>query len=60
MEFREVQSLTEAFSAVAAMEGRAWTWLVDDEASRLVGQAVTPDFFRVFGEYPASRALLHA
>ena len=54
VEFREMQSLTEVFSAVAAMEGRAWTWLVNDEASRLVGQAVTPDFFRVFGEYPAS------
>jgi predicted permease len=54
VEFREMQSLTEVFSAVAAMEGRAWTWLSNDEASRLVGQAVTPDFFRVFGEYPAS------
>jgi predicted permease len=54
VEFREVRSLTEAFSAVAAMEGRSWTWLVDDEASRLVGQAVTPDFFGVFGEYPAN------
>jgi predicted permease len=36
------------------MEGRAWTWLANDQASRLVGQAVTPDFFRVFGEHPAS------
>src|SRR6202030_3970602 len=54
VEFREVQSLTDAFSAASAMEGRAWTWLFNDEASRLVGQAVTPDFFRVFGEYPAS------
>jgi predicted permease len=54
VEFREMQSLTDTFSAVAAMEGRAWTWLVGDEASRLVGEAVTPDFFRVFGEDPAS------
>jgi predicted permease len=54
VEFREVQSLTDAFSAASAMEGRAWTWRANDEASRLVGQAVTPDFFRVFGEYPAS------
>lgn len=54
VEFREIQSLTDAFSAAAAMEGRAWTLLADGEASRLVGQAVTPDFFRVFGEYPAS------
>jgi len=52
VEFREMQSLTEVFSAVAAMEGRAWTWRSNDEASRLVGQAVTPDFFRVFGESP--------
>src|SRR5438067_8198090 len=54
VELREMQSLTDVFSAVAAMEGRAWTWISDDEASRLVGQAVTPDFFRVFGEYPSS------
>ena len=53
VEFREMQSLTEVFSAVAAMEGRAWTWLSDDEASRLVAQAVTPDFFQCSGEYPA-------
>jgi len=54
VEFREMRSLTEAFSAVGAMEGRAWTWLFNDEASRLVGQAVTPDFFRVFDEYPGA------
>jgi len=54
VEFREMQSLPEVFSAVASMEGRAWTWLSNDEASRLVGQAVTPDFFNVFGEYPGT------
>src|SRR5262249_32259438 len=53
VEFRELQSFTDAFSAVAAMEGRAWTWLADGEASRLSGQAVTADFLRVFGERPA-------
>src|SRR5881397_769432 len=50
VEFRELQSFTDAFAAVAAMEGRDWTWLADGEASRLVGQAVTADFFRVFDE----------
>jgi predicted permease len=53
VEFRELQSFTDAFSAVAAMEGREWTWLADGEASRLVGQAVSADFFRVFDEHPA-------
>jgi predicted permease len=52
VEFRELQSFTDTFSAVAAMEGREWTWLADGEASRLVGQAVTADFFRAFGEHP--------
>jgi hypothetical protein len=45
--------MTDAFSAAAAVEGRAWTLLADGQPSRLVGDAVTPDFFRVFGEYPA-------
>jgi hypothetical protein len=54
VEFREIQSLADVFSAAAATEGRAWTWLADGEASRLLGQAVTPDFFRVFGEHPSS------
>ena len=53
VEFREIQSMTDVFSAAAAMEGRAWTLQSGGEATRLVGQAVTPDFFRVFGEYPA-------
>ena len=51
-EFREIQSMTDAFSVAAAVEGRAWTLLADGQPSRLVGDAVTPDFFRVFGEYP--------
>lgn len=52
VEFRELQEMSEVFSAVAAMEGRYWTSQVQGEAARLVGQAVTPDFFRVFGEQP--------
>jgi predicted permease len=51
-EFRELQSFTDAFSAVAAIEDRAWTLFADGKASRLVGEAVTPDFFRVFSEAP--------
>ena len=53
VELREIQSMTETFSAVAAMEGRAWTSQSDGGPARLVGRAVTADFFRVFGEQPA-------
>src|SRR5216683_2266136 len=53
VEFRELQSMTDAFSAVAATEGRAWTSQASGEPMRLAGQAVTTDFFRVFGEQPA-------
>jgi predicted permease len=53
VEFREIQSMTDAFSAVGAEEGRYWTSQVSGEPTRLLGQGVTPDFFRVFGVYPA-------
>jgi predicted permease len=53
VEFRELHAMTDAFSAVAAMENRAWTWQTGGQATRLLGQAVTPDFFRVFGAAPA-------
>ena len=52
VEFREIQSFTDAFSAVAAIEPRAWTWLANGEAFRLVGQAATAGFFTVFDEHP--------
>jgi predicted permease len=52
VEFRELQSMTDAFSAVAALEGQTWTTEINGEPARLVGRAVTPDFFRVFGEHP--------
>ncbi len=52
VEFREFQTMTDAFSSVAAVEGRAWTSQSGSEAERLVGRAVTPEFFRVFGEQP--------
>ncbi|MBI4873906.1 MAG: ABC transporter permease [Acidobacteria bacterium] len=53
VEFREIGSMTDAFSAVAAFEGRYWTAQVGGEAARLRGPAVTLDFFRVFNEQPA-------
>jgi putative ABC transport system permease protein len=52
VEFREIQSMTDTFSAVAALEGRYWTAQMSGEPVRLRGQAVTPDFFEVFGIYP--------
>lgn len=53
VEFREIQSMQDTFAAAAAMEGRAWTYQQGGQATRLVGQAVTPDFFQVFGAEPA-------
>jgi len=53
VEFREIQSMPDAFCAAAAMENRAWNYQNGGQATRLLGQAVTPDFFRVFGEDPA-------
>jgi predicted permease len=53
VEFREIQSMQDAFSSAAAMENRAWNYQSGGQATRLLGQAVTPDFFRVFGEDPA-------
>ena len=53
VEFREIAAMLDTFSAAASMEGRWWTWEDKGEATRLVGRAVTPDFFRVFNERPA-------
>jgi predicted permease len=53
VEFRELHSMPDAFSAVAAMEGRAWTYQTGGQAVRLLGQAVTPEFFQVFSASPA-------
>jgi putative ABC transport system permease protein len=52
VEFRELQEMGDTFSAVAAIEGHWWTSEVSGEATRLVGRAVTPDFFRVFNVRP--------
>jgi predicted permease len=52
VEFRELKAMSDAFSAVSAVEGRARMSEVNGEPSRLLGRAVTPDFFRVFGVQP--------
>jgi putative ABC transport system permease protein len=53
MEFAEIHAMRDAFSAVAAVEGRAWTYQSGGQVTRLVGRAVTPEFFEVFGVSPA-------
>jgi predicted permease len=54
VEYREIQAMTDAFEAAAAMEGRYWTALSGGGPVRLRGQAVTQDFFRLFGVHPAA------
>jgi predicted permease len=51
-EFRDLRAMTDIFSSVTAMESRAWT-LGSRGPSRLVGMAVTPEFFKVFDQSPA-------
>jgi len=53
VEFRELHAMPDTFSAVAAIEGRAWTYQTGGQAVRLLGRAVTPEFFQVFGVTPA-------
>jgi predicted permease len=53
VEFREIQSMGDTFTAASAVEGRAWTYQEGGQATRLIGRAVTPDFFRVFSASPA-------
>ena len=52
VEFRDIHAMTETFSSVAAGEGHAWVSEMGGEANRLVGQSVTPEFFRVFDQQP--------
>jgi putative ABC transport system permease protein len=52
-EFADLRALGDAFPVVAAMEAHGWTYQVGGQATRLLGQAVTPEFFRVFGASPA-------
>jgi hypothetical protein len=51
-EFRDLQSMTDVFSAVTATEQRAWT-LQAGQPSRLIGLAVTPGFFKIFEPRPS-------
>jgi len=53
VEFRELHSMKDAFSAVAAMESRSGTYETGGQATRLLGRAVTPEFFQVFDASPA-------
>ncbi|HYI97890.1 MAG TPA: ADOP family duplicated permease [Bryobacteraceae bacterium] len=52
VEFRELQSMSDVFSTVAASEGKSWTMDGGSEPVRVVGRAATADFFRVFDEKP--------
>ena len=60
VEFRELHAMQDTFSAVAATEGRAWSYENGGEAVRLLGRAVTPEFFQVFGAAPALGRFLTA
>jgi hypothetical protein len=53
VEFADIHAMRDAFSAVAAVEGRAWTYQTGSQVTRLLGRAVTPEFFEVFGVSPA-------
>jgi len=59
-EFQEIHDMRDTFSAVAAVEGRAWTYSAGGQVTRLVGRAVTPEFFDVFGVAPALGRFLNA
>jgi len=52
VEYRELREMSGVFKAVAAVEGRNWTSEVHGEPVRLVGRAVTEDFFSVFEQHP--------
>ncbi len=52
VEFREIQSMTDAFSAVAATEGRTWSYEPGGQTTRLLGQAVTLDFSAFSAKIP--------
>jgi len=53
-DFHDVQSMTDVFSVAAAAEGRVWTYNSGGEAVRMLGRAVTPEFFAVFDAAPAA------
>jgi len=59
VEYRELQEMTDTFSAVAASEPREWTAELGGQPSRMLGRGVTPDYFRVFGEHPLAGRFFH-
>jgi predicted permease len=59
-DFQDVQGLSDVFSTVAAAEVRVWTYEADGQAVRMLGQAVTPEFFTVFSASPAIGRFLTA
>ena len=50
-EFRDLQSCRDVLTSITATEGRAWT-LGGEQPVRLLGVAVTPEFFNVFNINP--------
>ncbi|MBL8230808.1 MAG: ABC transporter permease, partial [Bryobacterales bacterium] len=52
-EYGELRGMKDTFEVVSAMEGRAWTAMFGGEPVRLLGRAVTPEYFRVFALQPA-------
>jgi putative ABC transport system permease protein len=52
VEFAELTAMRDTFATTAAFEGRWWTAESGGQPARLVGSAVTPDFFHVFNERP--------
>ena len=60
VEFRELHSMPDVFSSVAAMESESWTYQAGGQAIRLLGRAVTPEFFQVFDAAPAAGRFLNS
>jgi len=58
-DFLDVHAMRDAFSAVAAIENREWTYETDGQVTRLIGRAVTPEFFQVFGVSPVLGRFFH-
>ncbi|HEX4230834.1 MAG TPA: ABC transporter permease [Bryobacteraceae bacterium] len=51
-EFRDLEGMPDDFPAITATEHRDWT-LAAGQPSRVVGLAVTPEFFNVFEQRPS-------
>jgi putative ABC transport system permease protein len=51
-EFNDVRRLQSSFSDIAAMQATSFTILVGDMPERILGQFVSPSFFRLLGVEP--------